>query len=245
MSVVKLAIATGHAMQAFNDLHYSNRCRRTLDLILTNLAKFYLPPVKLPPFGLDHFTILSTPKHKVAGRTKYDISQVRNQHARNKAAISTFITEFDWSILDSLSSCDEKWSAFESIIRFGMDILLPTKTIKKRLDDPPWMTKHLKSLIQQRQKALAKGHDQLFKSLRITASIGNENSAGVNTMTQKSVNLKSLIPNSGGNLLTTCVEWIQSTTSMISDIFKACHPLVMKLMKPTKATHFFHTWRIP
>jgi hypothetical protein len=27
LSVVKLAIATGHAMQAFNDLHYSNRCR--------------------------------------------------------------------------------------------------------------------------------------------------------------------------------------------------------------------------
>ena len=110
--------------------------------------------------------MLSTPKHKVAGRTKYDISQVRNQHPRNKAANSTFITEFDWSILDSLSSCDEKWSAFESIIRFGMDILLPTKTIKKRLDDPPWMTQHLKSLIQQRQKSLAKGHDQLFKSLR-------------------------------------------------------------------------------
>ena len=146
---------------------FPTRGRRTLDLILTNLAKFYLPPVKLPPLGLfDHFTILSTPKHKVAGRTKYDISQVRNQHPRNKAAISTFITEFDWSILDSLSSCDEEWSAFESIIRIGMDILLPTKTLNKRLDDTPWMTQHLKSLIQQRQKAFAKGHDQLFKSLR-------------------------------------------------------------------------------
>jgi hypothetical protein len=224
---------------------FPTRGRRTLDLILTNLAKFYLPPVKLPPFGLsDNFTILSTLKHKVAGRTKYDISQVRNLHPRNKAAISTFITEFDWSILDSLSSCDEKWSAFESIIRFGMDNLLPTKTIKKRLDDPQWMTQHLKSLIQQRQKALAKGHDQLLEVF-VTTSIGNENNAGVNTMTQKSVNLKSLIINSGGNLLSTCVEWIQSTTSMISDIFKACHPLVMKLMKPTKATHLFHTWRIP
>jgi hypothetical protein len=27
LSVVKLAIATGHAMQVSNDLHYSNRCR--------------------------------------------------------------------------------------------------------------------------------------------------------------------------------------------------------------------------
>ncbi len=45
-------------------------------------------------------------------------------------------------------------------------------------------SQQLKSLIQQRQKALAKGHDQLFKSLRITASIGNENNAGINTLTQ-------------------------------------------------------------
>jgi hypothetical protein len=49
-----------------------------------------------------------------------------------------------------------------------MDILLLTKTIKKRLDDPPWMTQHLKSVIQQRQKALAKGHDQLFESNRVS-----------------------------------------------------------------------------
>ena len=92
---------------------FPTRGRRTLYLILTNLDKFYQPPVKLPPFGLSgHFTILSIPKHKVAGRTKYDIFQVRNQHPR-KAANSSFITEFDWSIVDSRSSCDEKWSAFE------------------------------------------------------------------------------------------------------------------------------------
>ena len=31
---------------------------RTLDLILTNLAKFYQNPEKKPPFGLsDHFTV--------------------------------------------------------------------------------------------------------------------------------------------------------------------------------------------
>ena len=47
-----------------------------------------------------------------------------------------------------------------------MEILLPTKTVKKYLNEPPWMTQDLKSLIQQRQKALANGRDQLFKSLR-------------------------------------------------------------------------------
>ena len=40
------------------------------------------------------------------------------------------------------------------------------KTIKKYLNEPPWMTQHLKALIRQRQKALVNGRDQLFKSLR-------------------------------------------------------------------------------
>ena len=41
----------------------------TLDLILTNLDKFYQSPKKLPPFGLsDHFTIFTTPKRKDPGR---------------------------------------------------------------------------------------------------------------------------------------------------------------------------------
>ena len=139
----------------------------TLDLILTNLDKFYQAPQKLPPFGLsDHFTIFTTPKLKDPGRSKIHVFQVRDQHPRNKAAISTFITEFDWSVLDSFPSCDEKWSVFESIIRPGMDILLPTKTVKKYLNESPWMTQHLKSLIRQRQKAVANGRNQLFKSLR-------------------------------------------------------------------------------
>ena len=47
-----------------------------------------------------------------------------------------------------------------------MDIHLPIKTVKEYLNKPPWMPKHLKSLIRQRQKALANGQDQLFKSLR-------------------------------------------------------------------------------
>ena len=81
---------------------FSTRGRTTLDLILTNLDKIYQPPQKLPPFGLsDHFTIFTTSKLKDPGRSKIDIFQVRGKHPRTKAAIGTFITKFDWSVLDS------------------------------------------------------------------------------------------------------------------------------------------------
>ena len=45
-----------------------------------------------------------------------------------------------------------------------MDILFLTKTVKKYLNEPPWMTQHLQIPLRQRQKALANGRDQLFKS---------------------------------------------------------------------------------
>ena len=41
---------------------FPTRSERTLDLILTNLAKFYQNPEKKPPFGLsDHFTVTMFP----------------------------------------------------------------------------------------------------------------------------------------------------------------------------------------
>ena len=43
LSVVKLAIATGHAMQVFNDLHYSNRCRFISIACIWPLAMASLP----------------------------------------------------------------------------------------------------------------------------------------------------------------------------------------------------------
>lgn len=115
---------------------------------MTRRKNFY--PLVFPIIWL----FLQYPEAKTSTRPKPDIFRVRDQHPRYKATISTFIT------------CDEKWTAFESIICAGMDTLLPVKTIKKYPNEPPWMIQELKSLIQQRQKALANEQIQLFKRLR-------------------------------------------------------------------------------
>ena len=70
-------------------LKFPTRDGRNLDLIPTNLDKFYQPPQKLLPFGLsDHFTIFTTPKLKDPERPKIDIFQVRDQHPRNKRLLA-------------------------------------------------------------------------------------------------------------------------------------------------------------
>ena len=48
----------------------------------------------------------------------------------------------------------------------GVDTFLPKRKIKIHCRDKPWITPELKSLISDRQKALAAGDRDLFKQLR-------------------------------------------------------------------------------
>ena len=43
---------------------------------------------------------------------------------------------------------------------------MPERSIRIHQTDQPWMTSHLKRLIERRQKAFAAGHDLLYKLLR-------------------------------------------------------------------------------
>jgi hypothetical protein len=60
---------------------FPTRGERTLDLILTNSAKFYQNPEKKPPFGLsDHFTVTIFPNLRPSSsNTKKLISVQKEQ----------------------------------------------------------------------------------------------------------------------------------------------------------------------
>ena len=58
-------------------------------------------------------------------------------------------------------------STFESLVLSGMDILMPLKPMKMCNNEPAWINPQLKSLILQRQKALAKGDQAQTPSTRI------------------------------------------------------------------------------
>jgi hypothetical protein len=148
-------------------VNFSTRGSRTLDLFLTNLSNYYMAPEKLAPFGLsDHFTVLFKPKSRGSVSKGKQVRKVRDLRPSRRAAMSSFVSEIDWSILDLYDTCESKLSAFESIVNTGMDILLPTKVVKIYNNEPAWVTPKLKSLIHQRQKALASGNQVHFKRLR-------------------------------------------------------------------------------
>ena len=79
----------------------------------------------------------------------------------------TYLEEVDvCSLVGSLVSCQEKTDTLETVIKTGMDILLPLTPKIVMSNDPPWINKLMKSLIKQRQVAFTRGDLDLFRSLR-------------------------------------------------------------------------------
>ena len=69
-------------------------------------------------------------------------------------------------MLSRVDSCDEKASLLETIVKTGVDYVLPLRRKNIKSNDSPWMNPTLKSLIKNRQKALNQGNIEEFKRLR-------------------------------------------------------------------------------
>ena len=125
-----------------------------LDLVLTNLNKYYKKPRIFPPFGLsDHNTIV------VEGQLRdrscsTKILLKRDIRASRKAELDRYLAVLEWEkLFSSIDTCEDLVNMFNNVITTGLDILMPIKKIRINLADAPCMTQHLKSLILKRQKA--------------------------------------------------------------------------------------------
>ncbi|CAB4037312.1 Hypothetical predicted protein, partial [Paramuricea clavata] len=74
--------------------------------------------------------------------------------------------EIPWDILSSIPSNDQKLYFLTSIINYGLNLIMPERSIKVHPNDRPWVNSNLKSLINRRQKAFASDNVTLFKMLR-------------------------------------------------------------------------------
>ena len=63
-------------------------------------------------------------------------------------------------------SCEDKLSFLRETVNYGLDAIIPERSVGVHETDRPWMSCHLKALIARRQKALATNNVPLFKRLR-------------------------------------------------------------------------------
>lgn len=83
------------------------------------------------------------------------------------ASNGRYLLEFPWdTALSQNESCDDKLAAVTQIINYGLDTIMPVRSVKIHQTDRPWLNADLKRLVQKRQQAFASGDMFLFKLLR-------------------------------------------------------------------------------
>jgi hypothetical protein len=93
--------------------------------------------------------------------------KVRDKRRSNISSLGRFFQNVPFEdILSSVQSPCEKLTIFTDIINYGLNTIMPERSIKVHVTDRPWMTNNLKRLINKRQKAFAMGNKPLFSLLR-------------------------------------------------------------------------------
>jgi len=115
-------------------------------------------------FKSDHASILwdQEPVPKPPVKMK-----VRCFSSANRARFDSAMHTIDWqSPVESADSIDEAASGLLDQLFATFDAHFPMKTIRKRLDDPPWMKPSLNIIIDRRDRAFSEGKKLKYLRLR-------------------------------------------------------------------------------
>ena len=118
---------------------FATRGQSKLDLIFINLSAFYDVPNTLPPFGLfDHDTVAVQPLARQDLPKNKILLKSRDLRATNRLAMRKYLADVNLGLLvGSKESCDEKTLTLETIIKTGMNTLLPPKSKTVIANEPP------------------------------------------------------------------------------------------------------------
>ena len=96
---------------------FPTRAGGTLDLIRTNLNKFYPAPTKDTPFGLsDHNTVSITPRNRKKSYNAKKAVTVRDMMPSSSQTLGRFVSNINWSDLENVEDINEKYAFFNNVI---------------------------------------------------------------------------------------------------------------------------------
>ena len=124
--------------------------------------------LELPAFGLsDHDTVEVQALARIHFPSNKSTLKSRDLRPTKRLSMRKYLEEVNLDLLvGNKDSCEEKSNTLETVIKTGMDILLPLKSKKVPANEPPWVNKKLKSLIHDRQSALSRGDTTNFHHQR-------------------------------------------------------------------------------
>ena len=138
-----------------------------LDLIMSDIHKFYQEPLVLDPIGgSDHCTIVWSSKVQLQPQKVSKRINVRPLKSSSLLAFEQFIKEHNWSGVLSSTNVNDKVNSFLEEVSDMVDFFFPLKSIKVHEDDKPYINGRIKHLIRKRDKAYQFGRVEHYKTLR-------------------------------------------------------------------------------
>ena len=83
-----------------------------------------------------------------------------------KAAFAMGVASIRWEPLFRLTTCEEKYSYYQTIVNSLIEHCFPIKTVTRHTADKPWITDLYRNLIRKRQRAYKSGNRDEYRVLR-------------------------------------------------------------------------------
>ena len=149
-------------------INFNTRGSNTLDIFACSHAHLYSYPSKLSPLGKsDHSGFFVSPtvctKSKSVNRSHK--VHVREFNENSQALFLSLLSQTDWNTVLANSSLDDSILSFTSFLSGLIAHCFPSRVVRMRNDDRPWMSAELKLLFNKVDRAYFKNYP-LFLILR-------------------------------------------------------------------------------
>ena len=144
------------------------RGQATLDKIWTNMNGYYSTPVSISELGTsDHCMVLWKPDRGSPDiRGNVTRMTVKCMGPSEKAAFAMGVASIRWEPLFRLTTCEEKYSYYQTIVNSLMEHCFPIKTVTRHTADKPLITDMFRNLIRKRQRAYKSVNRDEYRVLR-------------------------------------------------------------------------------
>ncbi len=131
-----------------NVVRQPTRGQNTLDLIISNLRRFYQTITIMPPVGKsDHSTVLWKPTSDSRQTGPKQTLHTRPITDSATRSFGQWITAYDWKPVLDATSTQAKADTFYEILGEQIEAHFPMEKTKCVPSDKPWMSTKIKNLI--------------------------------------------------------------------------------------------------
>ena len=135
-----------------------------MDLIFTNIAKFYVCPDTLAPLSWSNHNIVIWKSKKTSQGTNKGKTvkvKVREIKETNTNRFGFFLENFDWNQVLGEEGVDKKVQTFLECTNSMINQFFPEKTIRRHSNDKILIRNKIKALIAKRDKGYKSGKDRI------------------------------------------------------------------------------------